>query len=80
MPQIPGLPKYVRHAVYCYPSCFNGISQLVLCVTLLGVNDALQMAPQVEVDRSEISHCEGHTSGLFRPIHRPGYCMTLQEQ
>jgi hypothetical protein len=34
--------------------CFNAIPQLVLCFTLLGLKDALQMASQTEFSRSEI--------------------------
>jgi hypothetical protein len=36
-----------------HPSQLYGIPQFVPCVTLLGTNDALQMAPRAEVGWSE---------------------------
>jgi hypothetical protein len=45
--------KDIRNGAYCHPSLFI-IPQVILHVTSLDINDAFQMAPQVEVGRSEI--------------------------
>jgi hypothetical protein len=52
---------------------------------IIGVDDALQMAPHVEVGRSETGDHRSHTNGPFHPIHWPGqylskYHMTLQKE
>jgi hypothetical protein len=52
--RIPGHLKDIRHVVYFCCSHFSGIPQLVPRVISLGMNDALQMVPQVEVGSSEI--------------------------
>jgi hypothetical protein len=45
--------KDIRNGACCHPSLFI-IPQVILHVIPLNINDALQMAPQVEVGRSEI--------------------------
>jgi tRNA(Ile2) C34 agmatinyltransferase TiaS len=52
VPRITGPLREVKHFAYCHLSCFNDVLRLILRVTLLGANDALQMSPQVEVSRS----------------------------
>jgi hypothetical protein len=85
VPRIPHPLKDVRHVAYCCPSHYNGIPEIILHVTLLGMNNALQMAPQVEVARVREGDSGGHTTYPFSPIRRPGkwmskYRLTSQEE
>jgi hypothetical protein len=52
--RIPSRSKDTRHVAYCGISRFSGIPHLVPRVALLGVDYALQTAPQAVVGWSEV--------------------------
>jgi hypothetical protein len=54
MPRIPCPLEDVKHVVYCGPTRFSDVLQLVLRIRLMDVNDSLQMAPNTVVERNEI--------------------------
>jgi hypothetical protein len=75
-------PFYVRNLwpAELHQACYTLLSQLLqwhstacpTCYTV-GCKDALQIAPQVEVDRNETSGCERPHIALFCPNHQLAY-------